>query len=118
MTKQNSVPCAHDWGPTGNEYRCARCRDTRPALPWDTIEPGLALGTGTGFRVLMQVGLSWESARDAPIDLGTDLQLETTAQGAREIAAKLIEVADEADAKNREHNLPGAWRAARQNADG
>jgi hypothetical protein len=54
----------------------------------------------------MNVGLTVETARDAGIPVETELQLETTPDRAREIAAKLIATADHADELNRLHDLP------------
>jgi hypothetical protein len=73
----------------------------RPTGDWDTLEVGLDFGTGTGYRVLIEVGLTPETAAHARITPSTEIQLVTTANGARAMAASLAEAADRADAQNR-----------------
>lgn len=104
----------HEWQAGVHVYRCARCHEVRPALKWDSLEPGPWFGTRTGHRIVIEVGLTLETANDAGIPVETELQLEMTADLAREVAAKLVAHADRADQLNREQNLPISSRDIRE----
>lgn len=97
----------HDWYVRSNAVDvCKHCLAERPHEAWDTLRVGLDFGTGTGYRVMLEVGLSLEAARDAGISASTEIQLVTTTDGARQMAVDLREAADRADAQNLEHGLP------------
>jgi hypothetical protein len=100
----------HQWQDGMHVYECRRCGAVRPAPTWDSLEPGPWFGTGPGHDVIVEVGLTLETAQQAGIPLETELQLEMTSDLAREVAAKLVAQADRADQLNREQDLPVAAR--------